>query len=1153
MPITKSGDLIRDGDWLKITHPSIKDGGDGAIVYVRIKGVNLGSDSNPNVTAHASYSDTITLDVFNNFGQKRQLDWHNCYSFGNGVESNRIGDVFNSMKISPGVKVSTEFEEYKEEHKKYGLIYSGIYNTTSGINNLNQFVQAEKITKDINPTYGSIQKLHTRNTDLTTLCEDKVLRILANKDAVYNADGNLQVTATENVLGQTIPFVGEYGISKNPESFVSEAYRSYFIDKQRGAVLRLSRDGLTPISNHGMKDWFRDNLSTSRVNLLGEDILSSNDNWNHNSTTDNVYIENGTAIIGYYNNDIHSNQAFRIANLRKNNVLDIGKKYKLQFDIISHSGYLEESGGFGGVMINNTPPGGSWSGVGTTGSTIAGNHVIYEWIANRSQLQLFQSQLNNTPGSYGGMTIEEFVGDIRGEDGTTIPYTWFGGSHFYGGIVTIANMVLEEVKIEPKIIGSYDDRQDEYNVTIHSDIPKTVSFKEDVKGWVSFKSFFPESAISCANDYYTIKNGKLWQHHVQGVRRNTFYGVTENSSLNVILNDFPGSVKSFHTLDYEGSESRVEGIKTVEVISDVSLISGSNPGGHPNGYYFYFGTKEEMNAIFGYSWVDGDKIDIKQYRNNILVSTGKIKVIDDPTHGLLGRYDWWPQAPSGGDWQIGDVITTEQQEKTVNHFNSTPKKGWYVSNIETDKEIGNLPEFIEKEGKWFNYIKGINSEINEDTNFGSFDIQGIGIIDSINYERSIMDMIVGSGFGGMNVEATLGSGSDTVTWNVNPQFPIAGHVGSIVDAQRWIEGKEYRLTLEVSNYSGTGFVGVDQGGVSSEAKLDRSGYYEEIFVADGPQPRVFGESGVFSVIIKVIIQEKEREIIFNNINPSLQTGDTLYYETPSETLGNELIRNGTFDSGTGNWQKREESSQNTTLNPQSNIPWVWDNGTVSATSALPRTHPYTTNPDMLLQRLPSITATPGFLTPWDGNTYRVSFEISDWVSGKIRVSLYGYDFFASIPPSEIASGNGIYTYDLVVSETITHPYVLVNLLPLSAGGITYNTQPHIRLEVYDSPFTGRIDNVSIKEVFTGDVLGFTRLEADNAQEIGVVSSIVNNTVTAPGTNLTYKKGDYVFFVKNQAINTSSLLGYYADVKLENSSTDKVEIFSINSEVTESSK
>ena len=27
--------------------------------------------------------------------------------------------------------------------------------------------------------------------------------------------------------------------------------------------MRLSKDGLTPISNHGMKDWFRDNLKLS--------------------------------------------------------------------------------------------------------------------------------------------------------------------------------------------------------------------------------------------------------------------------------------------------------------------------------------------------------------------------------------------------------------------------------------------------------------------------------------------------------------------------------------------------------------------------------------------------------------------------------------------------------------------------------------------------------------------------------------------------------------------------------------------------------------------------------------------------------------------------------------------------------------------------
>ena len=200
------------------------------------------------------------------------LAWHNCYSFSNGVESDRIRDNYNAVTLDNGVVASSTFEEkFAEERRGSGLIYSGLYNSTSGVNNLNQFIQAEKITKDLNPTYGTIQKLHSRNTDLIALCEDKVLKILANKDAVYNADNNMQLTATQNVLGQSVPFIGEFGISKNPESFASESYRAYFTDKQRGAVLRLSKDGLTNIAEHGMSDWFKDNLK------LGKQLIGSHD------------------------------------------------------------------------------------------------------------------------------------------------------------------------------------------------------------------------------------------------------------------------------------------------------------------------------------------------------------------------------------------------------------------------------------------------------------------------------------------------------------------------------------------------------------------------------------------------------------------------------------------------------------------------------------------------------------------------------------------------------------------------------------------------------------------------------------------------------------------------------------------------------------
>ena len=444
----------------------------------------------------------ITSNVFelritpnNEFG----LNWHNCWSFNNGVESNRIGDTFNKPYLSNGATLSTTVKDgVEEEVRSYGLIYSGIYNSNSGVNSLNQFIAAEKITKDINPTYGSIQKLHAgwgQNGSLVVLCEDRVLNVLANKDALFNADGNPQLTATDKVLGSATPYAGEYGISKNPESFASKSYRIYFTDKVRGAVLRLSRDGITPISNAGMKDWFKDNL-----------------------------------------------------------------------------------------------------------------------------------KLNN------------------------------------------------------KLIGSFDDLKDEYNITLGQTNDSllysngaTVSFKEDVKGWVSFKSFVPEGAISCANQYYTFKSGLAWKHHDENQDRNTFYKTTANdgftaSSVDVVLNDEPGIVKTFHTLNYEGSQSKVNAFNNYDVNYAGSVVT-----------------------------------DFNVYSNE--------------------------------------------------YYNINSKPGWKVEYVETDKEKGSVNEFIEKEGKWFNYIRGkVGSVMDPSSNVtGGFDnadfsFQGLGSLSETPTTANITGCIDNSTF-----------------------------------------------------------------------------------------------------------------------------------------------------------------------------------------------------------------------------------------------------------------------------------------------------------------------------------------------------------------------------------------------------------------------
>lgn len=222
-------------------------------------------------------------DISSTNSKTNILDYYNCYSFGNGVESDRIRDDFNAPTIGKGVKVSTILDEpYMEERRSSGLIFSQIYNSTSGINRLNQFIQAEPITKDLNPEYGSIQKLHSRNTNLVTLCEDKCLSILANKDALFNADGSTNITSNKAVLGQAQPFAGEFGISTNPESFAKYGFRSYFTDKNRGAVIRLSQDGITNIALYGMSDFFADNLPNC-TKIVGS---YNDDKENYNVTLD---------------------------------------------------------------------------------------------------------------------------------------------------------------------------------------------------------------------------------------------------------------------------------------------------------------------------------------------------------------------------------------------------------------------------------------------------------------------------------------------------------------------------------------------------------------------------------------------------------------------------------------------------------------------------------------------------------------------------------------------------------------------------------------------------------------------------------------------------------------------------------------------------
>ena len=442
-------------------------------------------------------TDTIYIKSDSIHNSNIYIPFWNSINFKQGVESNRIKDDFNATTIQNGVKVSTTSENYKFEERKTGMIFSGIYNSKNGVNNLNQFISAEGIRKDLNPQFGSIQKLNARDTDITVCCQDKIVKVLSNKDALFNADSSGgSVTSTNKVLGQVIPYQGDYGIGNNPESFVVEEFRSYFVDAARGAVLRLSKDGLTNIAQQGMGDWFSDRLKTAK------------------------------AVVGAYNRD------------------------KGEYDLAIH-----------------------------------------------------------------------------------------------------------------------------YNVDDSALTKKlaTLSYKENIKGWSSFKSYNIEAGLSVNNDYYTFKNGQTYKHS-EDATVNNFYGVQYFSSVTPVINDMPGSIKSFTSVNYEGSQGKV------------NRFLNDGAGDHTEPYY-----------------------------------------------------------------------------------NNLAKAGWYVSSATTNEQTGRVHEFIEKEGKWFNYIHG--EELNFDnSNYSSanldsqeFSVQGLGSASSVQggdtgtYTLSVDTLNLGTEWVGSSTSVIAGT------------------------------------------------------------------------------------------------------------------------------------------------------------------------------------------------------------------------------------------------------------------------------------------------------------------------------------------------------------------------------------------------------------
>lgn len=212
--------------------------------------------STNNLISDISYNTWLDVAYYNCFIIKNtDLDWY--------IEESRIKGGFNETSMDFGVQAfltDINWPDTTTRTRSNTLIYSGIYNPRTNTNNSNQFPSGQNITKSLEIQNGSIQRLFAEDNDIIVFQEEKVSQIPIDRDIIYTAEGSPQLTTSNAVFGDVIPYAGNFGIGTNPESFAHYAGRKYFVDEPKGSVLRLSRDGVTEISNYGMRTYLLQNL-----------------------------------------------------------------------------------------------------------------------------------------------------------------------------------------------------------------------------------------------------------------------------------------------------------------------------------------------------------------------------------------------------------------------------------------------------------------------------------------------------------------------------------------------------------------------------------------------------------------------------------------------------------------------------------------------------------------------------------------------------------------------------------------------------------------------------------------------------------------------------------------------------------------------------
>lgn len=416
------------------------------------------------------------------------------------IEDASVSDFFPSKSISIG-KPYAHLPEAKTVRRISSITYSDAYVIDSDRLNLSSFNLSLSNWTDLDFGFGDICSMINRGDALTVIQENKASQLSVSRNLIEYTNGASGVTVSKNVLGIPSYYAGDYGTS-NPESVVERFGVVYYVDAKASKVLRLSADGVTPISEKGMSSFF---------DSLFKDVIANSQN---------------PSIIGGFDPDNNEYIITVEPSLKSSvtigsevNVVPINSSGNIVFDSIIYSSST--------VL---------WNTLNVDFDVFCG-----EWQDTGNGIVLLDKIFT----SQGVIVDDELMGSTA-----TINVLVTDSNYNFVFIATLnlgtGELIMPSTTCEGTSITVGDASPAANGVTI--------TYKHRKGVWGSKYSFKPTSYASLNNELYSFKNtasGLVWKHNVNNTRNN-FYGTQYNSEIEVVSNKNPSMIKVFEAIGIEG-------------------------------------------------------------------------------------------------------------------------------------------------------------------------------------------------------------------------------------------------------------------------------------------------------------------------------------------------------------------------------------------------------------------------------------------------------------------------------------------------------------------------------------------------------------------------------------------------------------------------